>query len=187
MPGWYCVFAGRWWPWSSAQNRWTCLGAGHGPTLSCSIKTPWAQQVHVRRSHLSAMWNWGWQQRLHTCPFLLCSHPNALETAPSHIHFGPLLCWHTRCSSQKLSCVLYMQCLPLMLPPSRTLFWISWHLNVPWYCWKNSGTTMEVRFYSVFRKKRNTFFIPQVKLHLCTNGGRDQASRFHLYRYDPGG
>lgn len=166
MPGWCCVFAGRCCPWSSARNGWTWLGAGCELALSCSMKTPSAQQVHVRRSSLSALWHWGWQQRLHTCPFLLCSHPGALETASSYIHLGPLLCWHTRCSSQKLNCVPYTQCLPLMLLPSKTLSWILWHLNVPWYCWNNSGTTMEVRFYSVFRKSRNTFFIWQLKLHL---------------------
>lgn len=68
--------------------------------------------------------------------------------------------------------------------PSRTLSWLSWCLNVPWYCWNNSGTS-SVSFYSVFRKNRNTFFILQLKLHLCKNGERHQASRFCLCRHDP--
>lgn len=177
--GWYCVFTGRWWPWSSAQNRGTGLGAGCEPALNCSIKTALVQQLHVKRSSLSATWHWGWKQRFHTFPFLLSSNPRALQPSSSYIHLGPLLCWQTRSVSQKMNCVSYRQSLPLMPSPCRILSWVSWRLSVQWYWWNSSGTTLAVKsFCSVSsRTNRNTFFIPWLLLHLCSNGERDQTSK----------
>lgn len=182
MLGWYCVFTGRWWPWSSAQNRWTGLGAGYELALSCSTNTASVQQLHVRRCSLSATWHWEWKQRFPTCPFLLWSHPSALEPFSSYVHLGSL-CWHRRSVSQKLNCVSYRQCVPRLPLPCRILSWVSWHLNVQWYRWNNSGTTVAVRVSAL--SSAGQIKIPPLFhdfCYTCAVMKRTKPADFCLYR-----